>query len=309
MTTLAPMRQAYGEALVELGATRADVVVLSADVSNSDFSWMFAEAYPTVSQRRDRGTGAGRCCGRPGHTPGGSLGEHLRLPVRDAGARGGPHALCYGGANVKLVGAYAGVSYSIDGPTHHANTVIAIMLRALPTWRWFAGDPAAVGRLLPQVAAWPGPVYMRLNRNEVPDLFDGRYAPELGRAMVHRTGGDVTLVGTGLMLSRALDAADVLAHQGIDARVVEIHTLKPFDAQAIVTAAEETGAIVTAEEHSIVGGLGGASSGARVDLPGTGRARRHCGHVRDVRSVPSAALTPWPDHDPESSRQPSARSP
>jgi len=165
---------------------------------------------------------------------------------------------CYGGAPVKLMGAYAGISDSFDGPTHHAITDIAIM-RALPGMTIVSpADTTAVAKLLPQVADWPGPVYMRLNRNEVPVLFDDSYAPEMGKAMTHRGGSDLTLVGTGLMLSRCLEAAEDLAAKGVDARVLEVHTIKPLDEAAVRAAAAETGALVTAEEHTIVGGLGSA---------------------------------------------------
>ncbi len=132
-------------------------------------------------------------------------------------------------------------------------------MRALPGMTIVVpADTVAVAKLLPQVAAWPGPVYMRLNRNEVPLLFDDAYAPEIGKAIVHRPGDHVTLIGTGIMLSRCLEAAATLADEGVEARVIEVHTIKPLDATTIVTAARETGAIVTAEEHSVVGGLGSA---------------------------------------------------
>ena len=259
MTLMAPMRPAYGQALVELGRARDDVVVLSADVSNSDFSYQFADAFP------DRFLNVG-------------IAEQSLVDVAAGVAYTGRVAIantfafllatralemvrthcCYGGAPVKLMGAYAGVSDSFDGPTHHAIADIAIM-RALPGMTIVVpADPMAVTRLLPQIAAWPGPVYVRLNRNEVPVLFDETYAPQIGKAMVHRPGADVTLVGTGIMISRCLDAAELLAGEGIDARVVEVHTIKPLDTPTILAAANETGALVTAEEHSIVGGLGGA---------------------------------------------------
>ncbi len=253
------MRQAYGQALVDLGAARDDVVALSADVSNSDFSWMFAEAYPDrflnvgIAEQSLVDVAAG--VAYAGMVPFANTFAFLFATRAVEAVR--THC-CYGGANVKLMGAYAGVSDSFDGPTHHAITDIAI-LRALPNMTVVSpADPVAVAKLLPQIAAWPGPVYARLNRNEVPVLFDDRYAPVIGRAMVHRQGADVTLIGTGIMLSRTLDAADVLAGRGIDARVVEIHTIKPLDVAAVEAAANETGAIVTAEEHSVVGGLGGA---------------------------------------------------
>jgi transketolase len=119
-------------------------------------------------------------------------------------------------------------------------------------------DPIAVAKLLPQVAEWKGPVYFRLNRNEVPVLFDDSYAPRIGQAITLRPGRDVTLIGCGLMVSRSLEAAEMLAGEGIDARVLEVHTIKPLDVTRILQAARETGALVTAEEHSIIGGLGGA---------------------------------------------------
>ena len=126
-------------------------------------------------------------------------------------------------------------------------------------------DPVGVQKLLPQVAEWPGPVFFRLNRNEVPVLFDDSYSPKIGQAVTVRPGNDVTLIGTGLMLSRCLEAADALAGEGIDARVLEMHTVKPLDVEAVLQAARETGALVTAEEHSIIGGLGGAVAEAVAD--------------------------------------------
>ena len=253
------MRPAYGEALVNLGHARSDVVVLSADVANSDFSWMFADAFP----ERFINVGIAEQClvdvavgaAYAGLVPFANTFAFLFATRAIEAVR--THC-CYGGANVKLMGAYAGVSDSFDGPTHHAISDIAIM-RALPGMTIVSpADPIALARLLPQVAAWPGPVYVRLNRNDVPVLFDERYTPEIGRAVVLRPGRDVTLVGTGIMLSRCLDAAERLAADGIDARVVEVHTIKPLDTELLIESARETGALVTAEEHSVVGGLGGA---------------------------------------------------
>jgi transketolase len=259
MAELVSMRLAYGQALVELGRTHPDVVVLSADVSNSDHSFMFEEAFP------DRFVNVG-------------IAEQCLVDVAAGLAYAGkvPFAntfaflfatralemvrthLCYGGANVKLMGAYAGLSDSFDGPTHHSISDLAI-LRSLPGMAVVVpSDPVALAKLLPQVAEWPGPVYVRLNRNEVPVLFGADYAPRIGQAMTLRPGSDVTLVCTGLMVSRSLEAAEVLAGDGIDSRVEEVHTLKPLDEESLVQAAEETGALVTVEEHSIVGGLGGA---------------------------------------------------
>jgi transketolase len=274
------MRRVYGEALVKLGHANPDVVVLSADVSNSDFSYMFGEVFP------DRFFNVG-------------IAEQSLVDVAVGFAYSGkiPFAntfaflfatralemvrthLCYGEANVKLMATYAGLSDSFDGPTHHAITDIAIM-RSLPKMTVVVpSDPIAVEKLLPQVAAWPGPVFFRLNRNEVPVLFDEAYEPRIGQAITLRPGGDVTLIGCGLMVSRCLEAADSLAGEGIAARVIEAHTIKPLDAESILSAARETGALVTAEEHSIVGGLGGAvaeviTDGCPVPLKRVGIADR-----------------------------------
>jgi transketolase len=267
MTKMLPMRMAFGEALLALGRANKDVVALSADVSNSDFSYMFAEAFP------DRFYNVG-------------IAEQSLVDVAVGLAYSGkiPFAntfaflfatralemirthLCYGEANVKLMAAYAGISDSFDGPTHHAITDVAIM-RSLPKMTVvIPSDTVAVAKLLPHVAAWRGPVYFRLNRNEVPLLFDDSYAPQIGKAVVLRAGRDVTLICNGMLVSRCLDAADRLAREDISAAVLEMHTVKPLDSEAILQAALSTGALVTAEEHSMIGGLGSAVAEVAADI-------------------------------------------
>ena len=257
--TMLPMRPAYGEALLALGHANPNVVALSADVSNSDFSYRFAEAFP------ERFVNVG-------------IAEQSLVDVAVGLAYSGkiPFAnafaflfatralemirthLCYGNANVKLMAAYAGLSDSFNGPTHNSISDVAIM-RSLPRMTVVVpGDTVALAKLLPQVAEWPGPVYFRMNRNDVPLIFDERYAPVIGRAVALRPGSDVTIICNGMMVSRSLEAADLLAGEGISAAVLEMHTVKPLDTEAIIAAAEATGALVTAEEHSIIGGLGGA---------------------------------------------------
>jgi len=259
MAELVSMRIAYGKALVELGKTHPDVMVLSADVSNSDHSYMFAEAFP----ERFVNVGIAEQClvdvavglAYSGKIPFANTFAFLFATRALEMIRS---HLCYGRANVKLMAAYGGISDSFDGPTHHSITDLAIM-RSLPHMTVIVpSDPVGVQKLLPQIAEWPGPVFFRLNRNEVPVLFDDSYEPKIGQAVTVRPGGDVTLIGTGLMLSRCLEAADALADEGIHARVLEVHTIKPLDVEAVLGAARETGALVTAEEHSIIGGLGGA---------------------------------------------------
>ncbi len=280
MAELIPMRKVYGQALVDLGRSRPDVVALSADVSNSDFSFMFQEAFP------DRFYNVG-------------IAEQSLVDVAVGLAYAGkiPFAntfaflfatralemirthLCYGGANVKLMAAYSGVSDSFDGPTHHAITDLAIM-RSLPGMTVIVpGDTVAVARLLPLVAEHRGPVYFRLNRNDVPRVYADDASFSIGKAVQIRDGSDVTLIGTGILLERCLQAADLLAGESLSARVLDMHTIKPIDEEAIRKAALETGALVTAEEHSTIGGLGGAVAEviaescpvplARVGLPDT----------------------------------------
>ena len=259
MTELIAMRKAFGEALVRLGAAVPEVVALSADVSNSDFSYMFAEAYPErffnvgIAEQSLVDVAAGLAY--TGMIPFANTFAFLFATCALEMVR--TH-LCYGRANVKLMAAYAGLSDSFDGPTHHSISDIAIM-RSLPNMTVVVpADGVAVERLLPQVAAWPGPVYFRLNRNEVPVVHDQSYSPTIGKAVTLRQGTDLTLIASGLMVSRCLEAAQELSAAGIEARMLELHTVKPLDSEAILLAARETGALVTAEEHSVLGGLGSA---------------------------------------------------
>ncbi len=259
MREMIVMRKAYGEALVALGQTHPNVVVLSADVSNSDFSYLFEAAYPD----RFINTGIAEPClvdVAAGLALSGRVAIANTFAVFFAlrAAEQVRTNVCFTRANVKLAGAYAGLSDSFDGPTHHSISDIAVM-RALPNMTVVVpADATEVKQAVPAMVEWPGPVYLRLCRNEVPTLFDASHPFEIGKAVALRSGGDLTLIGTGIMVARCLDAADALAQEGIQAHVLEVHTVKPLDAEAIIVAARETGAIVTAEEHSIIGGLGGA---------------------------------------------------
>lgn len=253
------MRDAYGKALVALGAARDDVVVLSADVSNSDRSGMFEAAFPQrfynvgIAEQALVDVAVGLA--NAGKVP---IANTFAFLFATRALEQVRTHLCYGRANVKLAGAYAGLSDSYDGPTHHSITDLAIM-RSLPNMTIVVpADPVAVNMLLPQVAAWKGPVYLRLCRNEVPVIYGDAYAPEIGKGVLLREGRDVTLVGCGVMVAHCLGAAAELARRGLDAGVLELHTLKPLDDVLLVLCAQQTGAVVTAEEHSIIGGLGGA---------------------------------------------------
>jgi transketolase len=197
------MRKAYGEALVELGRAKPDVVVLSADVSNSDFSYMFESAYPErffnvgIAEPALVDTAVGLA--NSGFVP---IANTFAFLFATRALEMVRTHLCYGRVNVKLAGAYAGVSDSFDGPTHHSISDLAI-LRSLPNMTIVVpADPIAVARLLPQVAAWEGPVYFRLCRNEVPQIFKGDYAPEIGKGITLLDGGDATIIACGVTVGR-----------------------------------------------------------------------------------------------------------
>jgi transketolase len=178
--------------------------------------------------------------------------------------------VCYHNATVKIVPVGGGLAYGALGSTHHATEDIAIM-RALPNMTVVApGDPVESAKATAALAAAPGPAYLRLGRAGEPEVHTNDVSFELGRAIKLRDGGDVTLIATGSILYNTLLAAERLEERGIHARVLSMHTIKPLDAQALKAAAGETAAIVTLEEHSIVGGLGGAVLEALSDLGAVG---------------------------------------
>jgi transketolase len=255
----APMRKAYGETLVKLGAEREDLVVLSADVQSSDFSYMFEAVYPkrfiNVGIAEPALVDVAVGIANSGKVP---IANTFAFLFATRAIEMVRTHLCYGGANVKLAGAYAGLSDSFDGPTHQTVSDLAIF-RSLPKMTIvIPSDPLAVKKLLPQVVAWDGPVYFRLCRNELPEIFTEAYEPVIGKGITLIEGKDATVIACGVMVARAIEAAKQLKTEGIQLRVVEMHTIKPLDTELVAACARETGAIITAEEHSIVGGLGGA---------------------------------------------------
>ena len=253
------IREGYGRALAEYGQANARVVVLDADTSSSTLSSFFASRFP----ERFFNVGIAEPC-MVDMAVGLALGGQIPF-VNAFAALLSLRALeqvrtsvCYARTNVKLAASYAGVSDFKDGPTHYSITDLAIM-RALPEMTVIvASDAAEAARWVPLVAELDGPAYLRLSRGSALPAGTEGMKLEVGRGLTLRAGPDVTLVGTGTMVGRCLKAADELASKGIAARVLEIHTLKPIDTELLCRAAEETGALVTAEEHSIVGGLGGA---------------------------------------------------
>jgi transketolase len=177
-------------------------------------------------------------------------------------------------ANVKLVGVGGGLAYGYLGPTHHAIEDLALM-RALPNLTVLApADPAEVRRATRAAFASDGPVYLRLGKNGERDVLPADASFVVGRAITVREGADVTLASTGAILPEALAAADALAAAGVEATVLHFGTIKPFDAPALVAAATRTGAVVTLEEHNVVGGLGSASAEALSEAGVPARLRR-----------------------------------
>jgi transketolase len=254
-----PQRGAYGRALAEYGNKNSSVVVLDADVSSSTLTSYFAEQFPsrffnmgvTEASMVDVGVGMALAGKIPFVNTFAALltlraCEQIRTCV------------CYAEANVKLIGGYAGISDYKDGPTHFAINDVAVM-RCMPNLTVISpADNIETAKMVATIAEHPGPVYMRISRATVADVFDDDYVPQIGKGVVLRTGSDVTLIGTGSLVGRCKVAADLLAEENIDVRLIAMATIKPIDKELLYQAAEETGAIVTAEEHSIIGGLGGA---------------------------------------------------
>lgn len=253
------MREAFGRALADYGATNPHVVVLDADTASSTLSKFFAERFP----ERFFNIGIAEPC-MVDVAVGLALGG--KIPFANAFAalialralEQVRTCVCYARTNVKLAASYAGLSDFKDGPTHHAITDIAIM-RALPEMTVIVpADAVEVAKWVPLVAEYQGPVYLRISRAATLPVHGEALQLKWGQSILLRPGGDITILACGSMVGRSLLAADRLAQEGIKARVVEMHTIKPLDVEAVWQAVEETGALVTAEEHSIIGGLGGA---------------------------------------------------
>lgn len=254
-----PQRQAYGEALARYGESNQDVVVLDADVSTSTLSSYFGLRFPDrffnlgVTEASMVDVGVGIALG--GKIPFvNTFAALLTLRACEQIRT----CVAYARANVKLIGGYAGISDYKDGPTHFATNDVAVM-RSLPGMAVIApADNAEAAAMVPLVAEYDGPVYMRISRAAVPDVFDEGYRPTIGKGELLREGGDVALIGTGSMVARCITASERLSSLGIEAAVVAMATIKPIDRDLLEKVSRSTRAIVTAEEHTIVGGLGSA---------------------------------------------------
>lgn len=253
------IRDVFGKTLVELGRQNPRIVVLDGDLATSTKVTFFRDAFPDrfvqvgIAEQNMVGVAAGLAS--VGKIPVvSSFAVFLSKRALDQVSISVAHA----GANVKLIGAYTGILTGHTGATHQAVQDTAIM-RATPGM--VVVDPADEDECrscLEAITAYEGPVYFRLTRDAWPDVTPPGYRFQLGKACLVREGGDVTIVAGGPLVSQAVEAATELARDGIEARILNMSSIKPIDRDAIVRAARETGAIVTAENHSIYGGLGSA---------------------------------------------------
>lgn len=259
-----PMRDIFGQAILELCQENPKVVVLDGDLSNSTKSETVRQAFPErffnlgIAESNLVGVGAGlAACGFiPFIT---SFSSFLLCNAYDQIRL----AIAISNLNAKVVGSHGGITLGKDGPTQMGIEDLALM-GGLPTFIILVpGDPAAMFAAVRAAAEHVGPVFLRSSRVAMPHIYPPDNCPfEIGKANMVRQGGDLTIIGCGIMVAMALDAAAVLAAAGIEARVLDMHTIRPLDVAAITAAARETGAIVCAEEHLLQGGMG--SNIARV---------------------------------------------
>lgn len=252
-------RQSYGKALVEMGASRQDVVVLDADLSGSTMTKEFAKVYPErffnagIAEANMYGMAAGLAIS----------GKTVFASTFAIFAAGRAfeiirNSIGYTGANVKVCATHAGLTVGEDGASHQAIEDLALM-RTIPGMTVInPSDDVSARKLLKAVAEMKGPAYVRLGRAAVPVIYNEDTDVQIGKALSLRNGKDYTIIATGILVSQALEAAEQLSAEGIEVRVLDMHTLKPMDEDAVVRAARETKGIVTVEEHTVIGGLGAA---------------------------------------------------
>ena len=254
-------RAAYGEMLVELADKYPELVVLDADLAGATMTKGFAQACPDrffdmgIAEANMIGVAAGlAACGKK------PFANSFAMFTAGRAYEQVRNSVAYPGLNVKCVGSHGGISVGEDGATHQCIEDLALM-SAIPGMLVLNPcDAHEMRQAVQTLIEYKGPAYLRLGRMAVETVTDSvpGYKFELGRAAALREGSDLTICATGLMVQRALAAAELLAGEGVSARVLDFHTIKPLDGEALLAAARETGCIVTTEEHSIVGGLGAA---------------------------------------------------
>ena len=253
-------RESYGNALAELGKEHDDFVVLDADLSGATKTGIFKKAFPErhincgIAEGNMMSVAAGiATTGKVAFASSFAMFAAGRAFEQVRNSIGYPHL------NVKIGATHAGISVGEDGATHQCNEDIALM-RTIPGMVVInPADDVEARAAVKAAYEYEGPVYLRFGRLAVPVINDKEdYKFEIGKGIVLREGKDVTLIATGLEVAETIEAAEMLAADGIDAKVINIHTIKPIDEDLIVAAAKETGKIVTIEEHSVIGGLGSA---------------------------------------------------
>lgn len=252
-------RAAYGEFLIEEGKINKNLVVLDADLSGSTKTNGFAKEYPDrffdmgIAEQNMMGVAAGLaisgktvCASTFAMFASGRAFEIIR------------NSIGYTGANVKICATHAGITVGEDGATHQTFEDIALM-RTIPGMTVVnPSDASSAKLLLKQAVEMQGPAYVRLGRAAVPEFYDMTAGIKIGKGNLLRHGKDITVIATGILVASAMEAASQLGEEGIDVRIIDMHTIKPLDEEIIIKAAKETGRIVTAEEHSVIGGLGSA---------------------------------------------------
>lgn len=252
-------REAYGKTLVELGGQYENLVVMDADLSGSTKTAEFKKVYPErffnmgISEQDLYGTAAGLavsgkivCASTFAMFAAGRAFEIIR------------NSIGYTGANVKICATHAGITVGEDGASHQTFEDLALM-RTIPGITVInPADGVSAIKLIKQAVAMNGPCYIRLGRAAVPFTYGEEDELRIGKGHLLREGRDISVIATGIMVNEAMIAADILSSENIDARVIDIHTIKPIDRDIILNAAKETAGIVTCEEHSVIGGLGSA---------------------------------------------------
>lgn len=253
-------RDSYGAELIELGKEHEEIVVLDADLAEATRSGKFAEVFPErfidcgIAEANMMGVAAGlAAAGKVPFASSFAMFAAGRAYEQVRNSIGYPHL------NVKIGASHAGISVGEDGATHQCNEDIALM-RSIPGMVVINPSDYIEGRAAVRAAyEYDGPVYLRFGRLAVPVINDRPdYKFEMGKGVVLREGKDVAIITTGLPVNNCLEAAEMLAADGIDAKVINIHTIKPLDEELVAAAARETGKVVTVEEHSVIGGLGSA---------------------------------------------------
>ena len=252
-------RESYGKVLVEMGAKKSDLVVMDADLSGSTKTGEFKKVYPErffnagIAEQNLYAMAAGIalsgktvCASTFAMFAAGRAFEIIR------------NSIGYTGANVKVCATHAGITVGEDGASHQTFEDLSLM-RTIPGMTVVNPcDDVSARKLLTQVIEMQGPAYVRLGRAAVPVFYDEDVKLEIGKGHKLKDGKDITIIATGIMVNEAMKAAEILEKDGLDVRVIDIHTIKPIDKDIIIEAARETRGIITAEEHSVIGGLGSA---------------------------------------------------